>query len=220
MRQRPVFQASPFEWRRSDVRDKVTILEYYKGFRSVYAWLAGIGFLPPLIHQLVGNFNSVADRLYPPLGDIQSLCFTLTVGVLLLVTSVVFICCHSARRIHVSVPVLLLLAFIPLGCGLIFLYENYVREIPIATKNVTVAVSTGFERTEFAISTYGDESAAEILHDRGPWEDSIQKLWTLRSIWIVRSSLWACYTLTLGCWVAVFSLGVYQHKLEELQKQP
>jgi hypothetical protein len=53
-----------------------------------------------------------------------------------------------------------------------------------------------------------------MLHDRGPWEEKIQELWTQQSIAVVRASLWASYTLTLSCFLSVVSLGVYQHALE------
>jgi hypothetical protein len=202
------------------MESKVTVLEYYKGYWSLYAFGAGIGFLPPLIHELLGNSSTTANLLYPPLGDMQRLGLVLTFGFLLLTTFVVFVCCRSARRIHVFVPALLLAAVLVGVGGLTYLYVHYVRVDRIETKNLSVPVTIGYERTKFAIDTYPNDGDPKhddwtMLHERGPTEDKIQQLWTRQSIWAVRYSLWACYTLTLGSLLAMFSLGVYLHVSEK-----
>jgi hypothetical protein len=52
-----------------------------------------------------------------------------------------------------------------------------------------------------------------MLSDR-PLENQIQKLWTRRSILIIRGLLWFSYTLTLGCFLFGASLVAYQHAAE------
>lgn len=61
----------------------VKLRDYYKSFWSLYAFAAGIGFLPPLVHELLGDSSSAAGCLYPPLGDFQQLALGLTVFFLL-----------------------------------------------------------------------------------------------------------------------------------------
>jgi hypothetical protein len=43
----------------------------------------------------------------------------------------------------------------------------------------------------------------EMLHYRGPDEEQIHRLWTDRSISIVRARLWSSYTLTLCCFLSI-----------------
>jgi hypothetical protein len=103
------------------------------------------------------------------------------------------------------------------GFVLIALYVQYVRVISIPSASLSVPVSVGYERTEFALKTYPKWGDWDMLHDRGPWEDKIQQLWTQRSIWIVRGALWASYTFTLSCFLSIVCLGVYQNALEKFK---
>jgi hypothetical protein len=196
---------------------KVTLGQYYKGFKSLYAIAASIPFLPPLLHIVVPDSNTFAQYLCPPLGDVQQLASTFTLIFLLLTTLVVFDCCRFARRRHPSISALLTVAAMLGVVALIALYSLYVKDIPIRSTNVNVLVSVGYERTDFALKTYPYPLWTEytMLHDTGPQEEKIQLLWTRKSIWIVRVLLWAAYTLALVCCLSVVSLMVYQHALEK-----
>jgi hypothetical protein len=197
------------------MRDRVSLLNYYKGFWSVYAFGAGVGFLPPLIHQLLGDSTTATGLLYPPLGDMQTLAVFLTLGFLLSTTLLVFFCCRSTRRIRPVAPIILALSFL-VGAGLLsFLYVRYVRVIRVEVKDLNLPMTIGYERTDFAQKWYAGRTDWEMLHDRGPREESVQLLWTSQSIWIVRLALWACYTLTLGSLLSVLSIGVYHHVSEK-----
>jgi hypothetical protein len=84
----------------------------------------------------------------------------------------------------------------------------------VPSTNSDVPVSVGYQRTDFAVQTYPGMSDWEMLHDRGPWEEQVQKLWTRHSIIVVRTQLWISYTLSLVCYLAVVSLAAYQHASE------
>ena len=194
---------------------KVTVLQYYRGFVGLQGFAAGVPFVPPLLHACLPDSSTIAEYLYPPLGDAQRIAFTGTVGFLFLTTFVVFTCCQLARRVHPSVPAILLVGFALGVCALIALYQPYVRRVAVPSINLEVPVSIGYQRTDFANHTYPQWNDWEMLHDRGPWEEQIQMLWTQRSVCVVRVLLWLFYTLTLACFLSVVSLAVYQHTAEK-----
>lgn len=188
---------------------KVTVLQYYKGFRSLYGFLAGIQFVPPLIRIFAPDTSGFA-YLYPPLGYIQTLGLAFTFFVLFAVTIALFLYCQS-RGVHRSLCVVLIGGGILTFCVLIGMYQFFVLHVRIPSVDQKVLVSVGCERTDFALRTYPSWSDEDMLHDRGPWEDSVRLLWTRRSLFAVRTALWAVYTLALGCFLAVFCVGAYQH---------
>jgi hypothetical protein len=199
---------------------KVTMLQYYKSYASLCGLFAAIPIVPLLFHACIPDSYAISEYLYPPFGDVQQLAFAATVGSLLLITLVVFTCCRSAHRLHPSVPILLMVGTAFGVCVLIGLYVAYVKRIPVPSVNLEVPVSIGYQRTSFALQTYPQWSDWEMLHDRGPWEGQIQKLWTPYSIGIVRALLWGSYTLTLTCFLSIVSLAVYQHAAEEVSSEP
>ena len=104
-------------------------------------------------------------------------------------------------------------------CVWIALFTSDVRHIALPSVDQEVAVSIGFERTPFALQEYPNETDWEMLHDRGPWEEQIQKLWTRPSIIVVRSLLWLSYTLTLACFLSIVSFAAYEHAVEQAAKK-
>ena len=168
-----------------------------------------------LCPSATSRFHTGFKLLYPPLGDSQQLTFVLTILLLLLTTFVVFKRCQSARKIQASAHVVLWFGFLFCVCALIPLYVRYVRRVPMPAIGLEVPVSIGYQRTPFALQTYPQWSDWEVLHDRGPWEEQIQMLWTPHSIIVVRVLLWLSYTLTLACFLSVVCLAVYQHAAEE-----
>jgi hypothetical protein len=195
---------------------KVTVKQYYTGFRSLWGLVAGAFFVPPLLNVVIRIFSPpFAAYLYPPLGHVQPIAIAGTVIFLLLITVVVFVSCGSAQRFRPVVPIILAGSFLLGMCFFIGLYGSYVRRAPIPAVNVEIPLSVGYDRTEFAKQQYSEKTDAEMLHDWGSSEEEIQKLWTKRSMAIVRGSLWLSYTLTLACVLAVISIVVYQHAAEE-----
>lgn len=202
---------------------KVPVRQYYLGFVSLYGIMAGLPFVPPLLHVFMPNSTALAEYLYPPLGDIEWIAVAATIGVMLSITFVVFACCRSARRIHPVVPAILTVGSILSVCALITLYVPYVRRIPVHSLNLEVPMSIGYQRTDLAFRAYPPSTSSPnaqwsdwaMLKDAGPTEEHIQQLWTQRSICIVRVLLWLFHTLTLSCFLSVVSLAVYQHAAEE-----
>lgn len=188
----------------------VTLERYYKSFASLRGLFAAVPFVPLAFHEIAPS-STVAKCMYPPVGDFQPLAVAATVGFLLLITFVVFISAQLARRLSPLVPILLMVGFLITSTALIPLYVWYVRLIPVPSISAEVLVSVGYQRTEFALQTYPTSSDWEMLHDRGPWEEQIQKLWTQRSVSVVRACLWAFYTLSLACFLSAVGLAAYRH---------
>jgi hypothetical protein len=196
---------------------KISISQYYKGFKSFYGLITGIPLVVPGLRLCVPDSSALAGYLFPPLGDAQHLLLTLTVAILLVLTYVVFVCCRGVRKVPRK-AFLALLGGMVLGPGaLIPLYASFVRRVEIPSVNEEAFVTIGYQQTDFAVQTYpqGKWTDWDMLQDRGPWEAQIQKLWTRRSISIVRVSLWVSYLMTLACLISIGSLAVYQHVLEK-----
>jgi hypothetical protein len=196
---------------------RVTLERYYKSFTKLKLLFAGIPFVPLLFHALAPS-NTIAKLMYPPLGDVQFLAIGATVIFLFLTTFAVFISAQLTGRLNPLVPIFLMVGFLTGVGALIPLYVSFVRLIPVPSENKQVLVSVGYQRTEFAGLTYDKSSDWEMLHSRGPWEEQIQKLWTQRSISIVRFGLWSLYTVSLAFLLSVVSLAAYRHAGESLEQ--
>jgi hypothetical protein len=191
---------------------KITLIQYYSAFVSLYGAIAAIPFLPLLFHIFLPDSAAAAEYLYPPLGDFEQLSLTLTFLILVFLTYVVF---ESMGRMRIKYRVLINLAGAVVGvCALIVLYTLFVRRVPVPSTSQTVTVSVGYERTTLANRVYAGWSDWDMLHDRGPWEEQIHQLWTGRSIAIVRLLLWSSYTLTLSCLLTIVCFAVYKHARE------
>jgi hypothetical protein len=191
----------------------VTLGSYYKSFTNLRALFALIPFAPTLAHAFLPD-SGAAGYLYPPLGDFEPLGIAATLGLLLLTTFVVYISARLSRRIQPLLPIFLGIGSAVCVVALIALYVSYVRFVGVSSVGAEVPVSVGYQETEFALRTYPQQTDWEMLHNRGPWEERIQKLWTLQSIIVVRSLLWVFYTLALACFLAVVSLAAYEHASE------
>jgi hypothetical protein len=195
---------------------RITIRQYYAGFVGSWGLVASVPLVPPILNSILRFFwPAFAAYLYPPLGHVQPIALAGTLIFLLVVTLVVFTSCRSAQQISPYVSVILASLILGGMCCFIGLYSSYVRRAPIRAEAVEVPLSVGYERTDFAKQQYSQESDAEMLHDWGSSEEEIQKLWTKRSMAIIRGALWLSYTLILACVVAVVSVVVYQHATEE-----
>jgi hypothetical protein len=122
---------------------KITVRRYYGGFVSLQGLVAGVPFIPPLLHVFMPDSTAFAEYLYPPLGDIEWIAVAGTVGILLATTFVVFACCRAAKKEHPYVPATLTIGPILSVCLLIALYVPYVRHIPVHSLNLEVPVSIG-----------------------------------------------------------------------------
>lgn len=189
----------------------VTLESYCKGFKNLYLIFAAIPFVAPVIHAALSERKEFATYLYPPIGNFQYLGLAFTVLFLFLSTFVVYFSRRVARRVHPMVPVSLVIIVLLAVCGQIWLWVHYVRIVQVPSIDAQALVSIGYKRTELSDRTYPNWNDTDILHDRGPSEDSIEQLWTLGSIAIVRISLWFTYFIILDGWLFVVCLGVYQN---------
>jgi hypothetical protein len=179
--------------------------------------LASVPVIPPLLYACFSDSNRFAENLYPPLGDLQQIAVTSTVGFLLLATFLVFIVCPLTRRRR-KVVVMALAAGAVVGAAvLIALCGLYVRQIRVPSIDAVVPISIGYRQTDFAHRVYPKPrwDDRSMLHDRGPTEETIQTLWTHNSVLVVRGLLWASYTFTLVFFLSIMSLAVYQHAAED-----
>jgi hypothetical protein len=171
--------------------------------------------LPPLSSALP---ESVGDRVFPPLGDIQPAARAVAAAVALASTFVVFLSRKSLRNLSGLQSCATLLAAIVFFSLYLAVYIRSVKHYTGANSEVTVSI--GFERTEFAKKNYGDNNDIEMLKAYGPREEEIQKLWTYKSLIEARVSLWLFYTLTITAFVWLFSVGTLQHSMEEANRVP
>lgn len=192
----------------------MTVQRYYGGFVSLFGVAASTPFIPPLLHLFIPDSSAFADYLYPPLGDFEWIGVAATIGILFVVTFVVFHYCESVTAIHRRAPAILMATMAISACALMALYVLFVRHIPVASINLDVPVSVGLHRSDLAHQTYPQLSDWEMLHTVSPDEEQIQKFWTPKSICVVRIFLWFLYTLIVSCFLAVISLAVYRHASE------
>jgi hypothetical protein len=134
-----------------------------------------------------------------------------------LTTYVVFYAYRNAqprkiKRVMIGAFVLavcLLTAHIALNIG-------FVRPLTLPGPEGTINVSVGFERTNFAKDHFESVSDWDMLRARGLREEDIQELWTLRSLLLVRVTLFLTYSGVLVVIVGILSLGV----LSDLKRKP
>jgi hypothetical protein len=88
------------------------------------------------------------------------------------------------------------------------LYEAFIHRVEIPSRETSVYVSVGFQRTEFAAQTFGSASDEEMLLARGPSEEEIRRLWTRQSLIIARLGLYSSCALTTLSLLFVFSFAL------------
>jgi hypothetical protein len=94
-------------------------------------------------------------------------------------------------------------------------FTRFVRRVEIPSRNESVLVSIGTQRTEFATKNFPGNTDLEMLKQRGLGEEEVEKLWTLNSISLARLLLWAPY-----CGLFLFSLAALGIGIaSEVQKQ-
>jgi hypothetical protein len=191
----------------------LTIKNYYLGFYTFVGALAGIPFLAPILHAVIPPSILFPQYLYPPLGDIEWLGIIATIALLLTTTYLTFLYCESRKTSSKSIGILMA-GLILLFCCFIGLHVAFVKQVSIPAEKTEMLVSVGYQPTDFSIQTYPRWTAFEILQDVGTGEDEIQKLWTVRSLYVVRIFLWLAYTLTVCCFLGIVSIAVYRYAEE------
>jgi len=168
--------------------------------------MAGIFSAIPLLSKLVPD--GYAAYGFPPLGSLDGPARIGTVVLALAATYFAFFAraaSPSGDRKRIAAAIVLALVCLCLYFGL---FLRFVRNIEIPTKNISVQVSVGYERTDFANANFGSESDWEILRARGTGEEEIWRLWTAKSLLVCRLSLYIAYSIVIFCLVTAFSWGV------------
>jgi hypothetical protein len=187
--------------------ESFTLRQYYLSFKSISGAIAGLFSAFPLLSRL---FLPESYRAYcfPPLGSVEGPARIATVALGLATTYFAFFAratlpSRNRRRVATG----LVLAFICL-CLYIGLFLRFVRNIDIPSRNTSVQVSVGYERSDFAKTNFAGDSDWELLRERGTSEEDIWRLWTTKSLLISRLSLYISYSLFIFSLVAAFSWGI------------
>jgi hypothetical protein len=178
----------------ADAHTRVSLKQYYLSARGLSTAVAAV--VLPLASKIVGSDSSA--YLFPPLGDMDgiarvglvALCLGVSVGVYFLVAA------QPPKSPSRVIWAALLFAAI---CLLAYLsaYQRFVRRVDIPSRETSVYVSVGYQRTAFADQTFGSASDWEMLRARGTSEEEIGRLWTARSIIVTRLGLYFSCSLTI-----------------------
>jgi len=195
--------------------NNLTVKAFYKHFLSIYGVLSGaIAGFPLLSKLLPENWGAY---LFPPLGDQDPPARAAALILGACMTMAVYFSKELAAGLTKKGRVwtfLVLFVLALIGLMIFFtLSQRFIRSVRIPAENKEAVVSVGYERTPFALTTYGEATDWEMLGRRGFTEEQIQKLWTPGSIIKVRLGLYVSYLIFLLSAVAIGSLGVLLDKL-------
>ncbi len=101
----------------------------------------------------------------------------------------------------------LLIAIVGLASYLVA-YQGFVRRIDIPSRDESVYVSIGYQRTQFANQAFSGATDYDILKARGTNEEEIERLWTLKSIIVARLALYFSSVVTSLALLFLFSFAV------------
>jgi hypothetical protein len=189
---------------------QINAIEYYKGFASLRGAIAALlGTLP--ISSLV-----IPGRVFPPLGNDTALAQGFAVVFAFAVTYLVFL----RKDAPVSKLKGAILVFLVIACVFFISYFAarlyFVRTLEIPSIGSSNIVSVGFQRTTFANSVFGSSDDLEMLRSRGADEEEIFRLWTAKSIYVSRLSLFVSYLGCALCLIAAASLATLINVRESL----
>jgi len=187
-------------------KSTLSLKQYYASVRGLSTAVAAVAL--PLASKIVGSESS-AYIMFPPLGNMEgvarvgflALCLAVSLGVYFLV---------SAGSLSSPTRVIWCTLFIALVNLAIYLvaYQSFVHRIDIPSRGESVYVSIGYERTPWASQIFGNASNSDMLKARGPSEEEIEKLWTVKSIIVARLALYFSCVLTSLALLFLFSFAV------------
>lgn len=192
----------------------MTLKQYYKGFWSLLGVLAAV---PPIIVGAILPFLSHSSPVYgfPPVGDVEGFARLALVVLAFLVTIAVYFW-KGDKWLLVAAG---LASFVCL-CVYVALYPRFVLRIDVPSQNTLVRVSVGYDRTQFAKTTFGPDSDEDMLRARGTDDEEIKKLWTYQSLTVARLALLVSYCGFILGFVAAFSLAIVFDQRRHVKNQP
>jgi hypothetical protein len=186
--------------------NSITLDKYYSSFKSVLGALAGALSAIPILSALMPP--ALAGYGFPPLGNAEPLARVGTIGCVLFASYFAFFAradSPRAARKRVTRALIFAITFFVLYLAV---FMRFVRTVDIPSKATSIHVSVGFDRTAFAKQNFSSETDEQMLRARGPAEEEVRRLWTERSLVIVRLALFGLYTLALSGFVCSFSWGI------------
>jgi hypothetical protein len=189
----------------AELHPRVSLKQYYLSARGLSTAVAAVAL--PFASKIVSSESSA--YLFPPLGNMDgiarvgllALCLGVSVGVYFLV---------AARPPKSPSRIVWGALFLAAICLLAYLsaYQRFVRRIDIPTRETSLYVSVGYQRTAFADQTFPSASDGEMLRARGASEEEIGRLWTEKSLIIARLLLYLSCSLATLALLFLFSFGV------------
>jgi hypothetical protein len=184
---------------------RVSLKQYYTSARGIVTAAAAVTI--PFASKVVGSDS--AAYLFPPLGGMDSaarivlvlLCLSVSIGVYFLAT---------AQPPKSESPVIWAMIAIAIAFSAAYLAasQRFVRRIEVPSRESSVTVSVGYQRTQFAEQTFGSASDWAMLQARGTNEEEIERLWTVKSVILSRLALYLSCTLTTLSFLFLFSFAL------------
>jgi hypothetical protein len=187
-------------------RSPISLRQYYLSFKSLSGLLAGAVTALPLISKLLPDAASA--YAFPPLGNIEGPART---GALVLAVAVTYAAYFSRGATVRSRPWRIAgLVVMASFCLVLYLALSFrfVRRIDVPSRATSILVTVGYQRTEFANRTFGSATDEEMLRQRGPNEEQVERLWTPKSVLAARLELFASYSGFVLALVLAFSVGI------------
>jgi hypothetical protein len=184
----------------------VTLGQYYLSFKSLSGVVAGILVASPVVSRFLPE--NAAAVVFPPIGsaEVPARVWAIVFGLATTYAAFFWRGDPKAGR-PVRILVAVAVAFVSL-CAYLVLYVRFVRRIEIPSRQISVSVTVGSTRTDFANRKFPGVGDWDLLRDRGPDEEEIWRLWTPDSLIAVRVGLFAAYCGVILPLIAGFSWGV------------
>lgn len=187
----------------------VSVGQYYAQFKSLYGAIAVVfGLLPPASGLLLPGL------IFPPLGNETALSQFFAVILGLAVTYLMFWMKHLAEIRVRSRMKLFFIVSVGFFCVYFWLHFRFVQRIDIPSAGEHTFVSVGYQRSQFALSSFHGISDSGMLHSRGFSEEEITNLWTPKSLYLSRLALFLSFIGCMLSLVALASLGVLLRAIE------
>jgi hypothetical protein len=185
----------------------ITLKRYYTSFKSLSGVLAGVVAASPYIAKFLPL--EVGAYIFPPLGDADAVARLAVVLFALATTFAVFFWAIGSPDSNGKTVAFAFVVGALAFCFYFGLHMAFVRRVDLFSLTTTAYVSVGYERTEFAKTTFASASDEDLLRARGMNDEQVRLLWTKKSLITARLALFIAYCLSVLSLIAAFSFGVF-----------